>query len=52
MNFWRISTSKYRGSLQKMGYCTPNPLKKPRPLLHARAFKKIKFKESKKIKNK
>jgi hypothetical protein len=25
MNFERISTSKCRGKLQKMGYCTPNP---------------------------
>jgi hypothetical protein len=39
MNFGRISTSKCRGMLQKMGCCTPNPPKKPRPLLHARALK-------------
>jgi hypothetical protein len=39
MNFERISTSKYRGKLQKMGNYTPNPPKKPRPLLHARALK-------------
>jgi hypothetical protein len=25
MNFGKIITSKYRGTLQKMGYCTPNP---------------------------
>jgi hypothetical protein len=31
--------------LQKMGCCTPNPPKKPRPLLHARALKNYKKKE-------
>jgi hypothetical protein len=45
MNFGRISTSKCRGMLQKMGCCTINPPKKPRPLLHARALKKSQKKE-------
>jgi hypothetical protein len=38
----RFNTSKYMGKLQKMEvlYKHPPPPKKPRPLLHARAFKK------------
>jgi hypothetical protein len=48
MNFGRISTSKCRGMLQKMGCCTPNPPKKPRPLLHVRALKNYKKKIPKK----
>jgi hypothetical protein len=31
MNFWRISTSKYRGTLQKMGYCAHTPARSPGP---------------------
>jgi hypothetical protein len=49
MNFERISTPKCRGKLQKMGYCTPNPPKKPRPLLHARALKLFFKKNAKKL---
>jgi hypothetical protein len=37
--FWKISPSKCRGNLGKMGYCTTILPKKPRPLLHARAYK-------------
>jgi hypothetical protein len=31
MNFWRISTSKCRGTLQKMGYCAHTPARSPGP---------------------
>jgi hypothetical protein len=31
MNFGRISTSKCRGTLQKMGYCAPTPPRSPGP---------------------
>jgi hypothetical protein len=52
MNFGRVNTSKCMGKLQKMGCSTPNPPKKPRPLLHASAinlfFKRNKKKTKKK----
>jgi hypothetical protein len=44
MRIGRFHTSKCRGKLQKMGVLYKHPLKKPRPLLNARACKTIKFK--------
>jgi hypothetical protein len=49
MNFGRISTSKCRG---KWGAIHPTPLKKPRPLLHARDFILFLKRTAKKTKNK
>jgi hypothetical protein len=55
MNFWRISTSKRRGTLQKMGYCAPTP---PPPLQEVQAQpeknlkKYVSFFSKKKIKKK
>jgi hypothetical protein len=36
----RFNTSKCRGKLQKMGVLCTHPPKQPKPLQHARAFKK------------
>jgi hypothetical protein len=41
MNFERISTSKCRGKLQKMGYCTPNPPQEAQALATCKGLKKI-----------
>jgi hypothetical protein len=50
----RFNTSKCRGKLQKMGVLCTHPPKQPRPLQHARAFKKFfkkKFPNLKNLKN-
>jgi hypothetical protein len=46
MNFGRISTSKCRGMLQKMGCCVPNPLQEAQALA---TYKGLKFKKKKGI---
>jgi hypothetical protein len=52
MNFGRITTSKCRGMLQKMGYCTPNlPPRSPGPC-NMQGHKYFIKKESKNYKKK